>query len=149
MNQARDDERVENSPLFSPEDRDSILDPADDIHFQQQVQRLYRLTVYGRWLVVALLWVSVGLLSLWGLRSEIDLWVQNFTWVAVRYGLVYNRLPSLGLALCIGMTASVLVWQSRNILLGRPYPEQRRLEQQVRRIRQQGPSHPLWKWVCH
>jgi len=120
------------------------LDPT----FKQQVQKLHRLTVYGRWLIVGLLWLSIGSLSLWGLRAEIALWRQYFTWVAVRYGLYYNPLPTFGLALCIGMTISVLVWQSRNILLGLPPKEQRRLEQQVHRIRQQGKSHPLWKWVC-
>ena len=122
----------------------SQLDPK----FQQEVQRLYNLTVWGRWLFVGLLWLIVGSVSLWGLRSEISLLQQHFTWVAVKYGLVYNRLPALGLALCIGMTASVLVWQSRNILIGMPQEEQRRLEKQVNRIRQQGASHPLWKWIC-
>lgn len=119
-----------------------------DADFKQQVQKLHQLTVVGRWLVVGLLWLSVGSLSLWGLRYEIALLRQYFTWVAVRYGLYYNPIPTFGLALCVGMTVGVLVWQSRNILLGLPLPEQRRLEQQVCRIRQQGPSHPLWKWVC-
>ncbi len=127
-----------------PETEAANLDPT----FHEQVQRLHRLTVYGRWLVVGLLWVSIGSLSLWGLRSEIALWQQYFTWVAVRYGLYYNPLPTFGLTFCIGMTAAVLVWQSRNILVGLPNQEQRRLEQQVSRIRQQGSSHPLWKWVC-
>lgn len=119
-----------------------------DATFQQQVERLHQINVYGRWLVVALLWLSIGCLSLWGLRGEIALWLQYFTWVAVRYGLYYNPLPTLGLAFCIGMTVSVLVWQSCNILFGLPREEQRRLEKQVCRIRQQGASHPLWKWVC-
>lgn len=129
-----------------PESKAGIanLDPV----FKQQVQRLHHLKVYGRWLVVGLLWVTVAPLSLWGLRSEITLWLQYFTWVAVRYGLYYNPLPTLGLAFCIGMTVAVLIWQSRNILLGLPRQEQQRLEQQVCRIRQQGPSHPLWHWVC-
>lgn len=126
------------------ETENANLDPT----FKQQVQRLHHLTVYGRWLFVALLWISIGSLSLWGLRSEIAMWRQYFTWVAVRYGLYYNPLPTFGLAFCIGMTVAVLVWQSRNILLGLPRPEQRRLEEQVYRIRQQGSSHPLWKWVC-
>lgn len=126
------------------ETENANLDPT----FKQQVQRLHHLTVYGRWLFVTLLWISIGSLSLWGLRSEIALWQQYFTWAAVRYGLYYNPLPTFGLAFCIGMTVAVLVWQSRNILLGLPRPEQRRLEEQVYRIRQQGSSHPLWKWVC-
>lgn len=134
----------EDQPFQSAGTETANLDPT----FKQQVQRLHQLTVYGRWSVVGLLWISVAPLSLWALRSEITLWLQYFTWVAVRYGLYYNPLPTFALALCIGMTVSVLVWQSRNILLGLPRPEQRRLEQQVSRIRQQGPSHPLWKWVC-
>ena len=132
------------SQLFQSSEENANLDPI----FKQQLQRLHRLTVYGRWLFVILLWVSIGFLSLRGLRLEIVLWRQYFTWVAVRYGLYYNPVSTVGLAFCIGMTVSVLVWQSRNILMGLPRPEIRRLEQQVCRIRQQGPSHPLWKWVC-
>lgn len=132
------------TPPFSSSSSSLDNDPI----FQAEVQRLHELTVYGRWLVVGLLWLSVAPLSLWGLRREIALWLENFTWAAVRYGLVYNRLPAIGLGLCMGMTLAVLVWQSRNILLGLPRKEQLRLEQQVRRIRQQGPSHPLWRLVC-
>jgi hypothetical protein len=126
----------------------AIFSAINDPHFKHQVRKLHQLTIYGRWLFVLLLWLSIGALSLWGLRAEIALWRQHFTWAALRYGLAYNRLPTLGLGLCIGMTTAVLVWQSRNILWGMSHTEQKRLEQQVRRIRQQGSSHPLWKWVC-
>ncbi|HCF28439.1 MAG TPA: hypothetical protein DEV81_14830 [Cyanobacteria bacterium UBA11049] len=132
-------EQPQEQPLSSVE-----LDPI----FKQQVQKLYNLILYGRWLVVAFLWLSVGSLSLWGLRSEIALWLQYFTWVAVRFALYYNPLPTFGLTVCLVMTISVIVWQSRNILLGLPPEEQRRLEQQVQKIRQQGATHPLWKWIC-
>lgn len=148
MNQARDNESRDHLASSYGQDTDLALTATDDPIFQAQVQRLHQLTVYGRWLVVGLLWLSVGALSLWSLRSEIALLQEYFTWVAVRYALIYNRLAAIGLGLCIGMTTAVLFWQSRNILLGRSLPEQRRLEQQVRRIRQQGSSHPLWKWVC-
>ena len=119
-----------------------------DATFQIEVQRLHKLTVYGRGLTVILLWISVGSLSIWGLRREIALWLEHFTWVAVRYGLSFHRWPTLGLGLCLGMTLGVLTWQSRNMVRGLPLREKQGLEQQVRRIRQQGPSHPLWKWVC-
>ena len=132
-------EQPQEQPLSSVE-----LDPI----FKQQVQKLYNLILYGRWLVVVFLWLSVGSLSLWGLRSEIALWLQYFTWVAVRFALYYNPLPTIGLTVCLVMTISVIVWQSRNILLGLPPEEQRRLEQQVQKIRQQGATHPLWKWIC-
>ncbi|MBD2497360.1 hypothetical protein [Nostoc sp. FACHB-280] len=122
----------------------SINDPS----FAKQVQKLHQLTVYGRWLFVAFLWLLIAPVSLWNLRSEIALWQQYFTWVAVRYGLISHPLSTLGLSFCIAMTVSVLVWQSRNILMGLPQLEKERLEKQVCRIRQQGPSHPLWKFIC-
>lgn len=120
----------------------------DDPLFRQQVQSLHQLTVYARWLFVCLLWISIGSLSLWGLRYPISLLSEYFTWSGLRYSLFFYRWPTLGLAVCIAMTISVLSWQSRNILLGIPENELRKLEQQVQRIRQQGKSHPLWKWVC-
>ncbi|MBD2359983.1 MULTISPECIES: hypothetical protein [unclassified Anabaena] len=122
--------------------------PGNEQSLAQQVQKLHQLTVYGRWLFVGFLWLTIAPLCLWNLRSEISLWQQYFTWAAVRYGLFYHPLSAIGLAFCIGMTTSVLVWQSRNILLGLPRQEQQRLEKQVFQIRQQGPTHPLWKWVC-
>ncbi|WP_293147162.1 MULTISPECIES: hypothetical protein [unclassified Microcoleus] len=118
----------------------------NDPNFQIEVQRLHKLTVYGRWLTVILLWISVGSLSIWGLRREIALWLEHFTWAAVRYGLYFHRWSALGLVLCLGMTLVVLR-QSRNVR-GLQEREKQGLEQQVRRIRQQGPSHVLWKWVC-
>lgn len=116
--------------------------------FQQEVDRLHQVTVYARWLVVSLLWLTVGALSLWALRETIMLLWEDFTWAAIRYGLVFNRVAAVGLAVCIGSTVGVLLWQSRNILWGLPVKERARLEQQVWRIRQQGSSHPLWKMVC-
>ena len=121
---------------------------SQDFVFQQQVQKLHRVIVYSRWMVVGLLWLVLAPLSLWGLRSEISLWREHFTWAALRYGLVYNRLWAIALGICVGMTVAVLVWQSRNILLGLPRSHQAYLEKQVLQIRQQGKSHPLWKWVC-
>ncbi|MUH01430.1 hypothetical protein F7734_57860 [Scytonema sp. UIC 10036] len=119
-----------------------------DLCFAQQVLRLHQLQVGARWLFVSFLWLTLAPVCLWNLREEIVLWRQYFTWVAVRYGLYYHPLSTLGLSFCIGMTLAVLIWQSRNILFGIPEDEKQRLEKQVFQIRQQGPSHPLWKWVC-
>ncbi|MBW4444412.1 MAG: hypothetical protein KME10_24970 [Plectolyngbya sp. WJT66-NPBG17] len=118
-----------------------------DPKFQAAVQRLHRATVIGRWLVAIGLWSTIGALSLWGLRYPISLMLDYFTWAALRNGLISNLPATVGLGLCIGMTLSVLIWQSRNILFGLPIDEQRRLEKAVLRIRQQGQSHPLWKWI--
>ena len=118
-----------------------------DPNFQAVVQRLHKLTVYGRWLTVLGLWLTVGSVSLWSLRYPISLLRDYFTWAAVRWALVFQPLPALGLGLCVAMTIAVLVWQSRNILVGLPRLERQRLEKQVLKIREQGSSHPLWKWV--
>lgn len=121
---------------------------ADNSNFAHQVQRLHRLTVYFRWSFVVVLWLLIAPLALWNLRADIALWQQYFTWTAVRYALYFQPWATLGLSFCIGMTIAVLVWQSRNIIWGLPSNEIKRLEKQVMRIRQQGPSHPLWKWIC-
>ncbi|AFY47287.1 hypothetical protein Nos7524_1408 [Nostoc sp. PCC 7524] len=132
--------------MAQPEEPETF---SNDQSLAQQVHRLHQLTVYGRWLFVSFLWLTIAPLCLWNLRAEIALWQQYFTWVGVRYGLLYHPLSAIGLAFCIGMTASVLVWQSRNILVGLPQDEKQRLEKQVFQIRKQGPSHPLWKWVIN
>ncbi|MGQ9870526.1 hypothetical protein [Leptodesmis sp.] len=127
-------------PAATSED---LLDPL----FREQVDRLHRVTVYARWIFAGILWLTVGSISLWGLRYPISLLREYFTWSAVRYGLVFNPYPAFGLFLCLGVTLGILVWQIRNWLFGLPKRERKRLEQAVLRIRQQGPSHPLWKFV--
>ncbi|MEO0837385.1 MAG: hypothetical protein AAF063_00580, partial [Cyanobacteria bacterium J06643_5] len=63
---------------------------SSDSSFNQQVQRLHELTVYGRWLVVIFLWLTVAPLCLWELRTEIELLREYFTWASVRYGLFFH-----------------------------------------------------------
>lgn len=132
------------SPPIEPEPEFS----AGDRTFQRQLQRLHQVSVYSRWFLVGLLWVTVAPWSLWSLRSELALWRDYFTWTAVRYGLAFNLVPTVGLTLCIALTVSTLIWQSRNILFGIPTRQRQRLKQRLRKIRQQGKSHPLWYWVC-
>jgi hypothetical protein len=122
---------------------------AQDPVFQQQVMRLYQLTVYSRWCFVGFLWLVIAPICLWHLRSEIAMWLDYFTWTAVRYTIIYNRFASIGLSLCIAWTVSTLLWQSDHILRGIPPEERRSLEKQVLRIRRQGKKHFLWKWVCN
>jgi hypothetical protein len=135
-------------PHSLPNSLDSLDHFKKDPDFQAQVQRLHKLTLYSRWVVISLLWLIVAPLSLWGLRNEIPLWLDYFTWTAVRYSLLYNPLSALGLALCVSSTLGTLIWQSRNALLGLPASDLKRLEKQVLKIRTQGKSHPLWRRVC-
>lgn len=117
-------------------------------HFQAQVERLHELTLWWRWFLVGMLWLTVGSLSLWQLRGDLSLLSEHFTWVSLRYALAFNRGAAVGLGLCLGMTLAVLMWQTRNILWGRSQAWQKRLERRVWHIRIQGQTHPLWRWVC-
>jgi hypothetical protein len=119
------------------------LDPI----FKNQMANLYRLNVYSRWAVIGLLWLTVGTYSLWELRYPISLIQEEFTWAAVKYGLMFQPIPALGLCLCVGVMTGTLVWQSRNMLWGMSTKEHQQLIKQVGEIRKQGDSHPLWKLV--
>lgn len=115
--------------------------------FERKVAKLHRLTVYGRWLFVLVSWFTLGLYALWHLKDEIALWFDYFTWAAVYYTFHFNFVPTLCLAFCVGITISVLIWQSRNIISGLPADEQRGLARRVKKIEAQGQKHPLWRWI--
>ncbi|HHP7231245.1 MAG TPA: hypothetical protein ACFCUY_10355 [Xenococcaceae cyanobacterium] len=120
---------------------------SSDPYFHRKVQKFYQLSLYFRWILVGISWLTFGVYGIWGLRAEISLWLDYFTWAAVRYGLAFNIIPTICLAFCIGLTLSVLVWQSRNILWGLPPKEKRNLERQVEYILSKGDRHPLYKWL--
>lgn len=115
-----------------------------DFSQKRQLQQLRRILWRRWWLTVVGLWLTVGSLSLWSLRSELVLLRQHFTWTALRYGLFYHRLAALGLGLCLGLTVALLVTESRYLLFGLAKEEQHRLEIWLQRINRQGPRHPLW-----
>lgn len=115
--------------------------------FQQQVDRLFRLTLYSRWILAISFWLLLAPLSLWGLRREIPLWRDHFTWTSLRYGLIYNPLSALGLALCMSATIAVLLRQTRYSLFGLSRSDRKQFEKKLFKIRQQGKTHPLWKWL--
>ncbi|MGD1918720.1 MAG: hypothetical protein ACFCAD_07415 [Pleurocapsa sp.] len=115
--------------------------------FQHKVDKLYRLSVCGRWLVAIFSWLTLGVYAIWNLRAEIALCLDYFTWAAVYYGLHFNFLPTLCLAFCIGTTVSVVLWQSRNLIWGLPETERRKLERHVKKIMAKGTKHPLWKLI--
>lgn len=123
---------------------DIEIDPV----LKHQIERLYRLIVYARWSAIVLLWSTVGVYSLWGLRHPIELIHEYFTWAAVKSGLYFEPIPAIGFSVCVTMTASTLVWQTRNTLWGISRQEREHLTKQVCQIRHQGRSHPLWKAVA-
>lgn len=118
-----------------------------DVDLNKQIHRLYQLKLYGRWLLVVLCWLFVGPWLLWQFREDLSLIQENFTWVAIRYGLAFQLIPTLGLFICIGLTASTLVWQSIHLIWGLSPKEKLQLEAQVKTIQAIGPRHPFWRWL--
>lgn len=140
------DERPdEYSSSNSNTDQDEPLqrDPA----FIQAIDRLHRLNVVGRWLTLLMIWLTVGGWSLWQLRKTWQILQDYFTWSAIRVGLMFHPIAAVGLGLCIGLTLSTLIGQSRNLIWGLPDYEQVALRVRVLKIQQQGRSHPLWNRV--
>ncbi|MBE9176438.1 hypothetical protein IQ225_15985 [Synechocystis salina LEGE 06155] len=109
--------------------------------------RLYQAGVYGRWLVVALLWCTLIPWSLWQFREDIVLLQDHFTWVAIRYGFAFQLVPAFTLFASIGFTGAVLVRQSCHLLWGLSIKERNNLIRGTARIRKIGPRHPLWRWL--
>jgi len=112
-----------------------------------QLRRLHEISVCGRWLFVGLCWLLLAPWSLWSLREGLELAWERFTWATIHYHLGAHPWATLGLAFCVGSTAAVLVWQSRNILFGLSRHDLRRLERQLERIHRLGRRHPLWRWL--
>jgi hypothetical protein len=134
----------DNGDSLSESSSEVLVDPL----LERQVQRLIEVQTYLRWIFDGFLWLTLGTASIWALRSDIELWIATFTWAAVRISLAFHRLPFLGLGICVAMTLSTLVWQSSIILWGINQREKRSLIDQVKRIKDKGKSHPLWRWVC-
>lgn len=134
-------------PIDSQNQADNLND-LNDVLLERQVQRLIVVQTYLRWIFDLFLWLTLGTASIWALRADIELWIATFTWAAVRITLAYNRLPMLGIGLCVAMTLATLVWQSSIIIWGINPREKRSLLQQIDRIKQKGRDHWLWRWVC-
>lgn len=120
----------------------------DPAILKRQVQRLVQVQTWMRWAWVVFLWLTLGSFCLWYLRADIALWLDYFTWSAVRVSLQRDRFVFLGLGLCVAMTLSTLVWQSWNIIFGIRKSEYKFLVKQVKDIQTQGSKHFLWHWVC-
>ena len=111
----------------------------------QKVQRLIAVQVRLRWLLVIFMWLTVGTMSLWQLRADISMWLEFFTWAAVRVAIRHEQFAFLGLGLCTALTLSTLIRQSWNILFGLSKQEYADLVKTVQKIEERGVKHWLWR----
>jgi hypothetical protein len=119
----------------------------DQTNLNQHIDRLYQFSIYRRWFIIICLWLTIGVYSLWTLRREIALWIDDFTWVAVRYALAYNKLAAIGLGFCLGFTLATLISQSIHILQGYSPRQKYLLEQKVLNIQAKGQKNFLYRWI--
>ncbi|MBV5260587.1 hypothetical protein FLX56_19430 [Synechococcus moorigangaii CMS01] len=114
-----------------------------DNHLSPLATKLVKLTIFGRWLMVVLLWLILGSYSVWALRPEFPLWQDYLTWAVVRLSLGYHFWASVALSICIAYTCGVLVWHSQKLLRGWSAQERYRFNQWAERLAQNR-HHWLW-----
>lgn len=119
----------------------------DKFILEPKVEKYYKIIIYRQWLIVLILWLTLGIFAIWDLREEINLWQEYFTWSALRYALAYHRISTLCLSICIGLPLGLLIRQSKEILWGISAQEKYRLKQEVEKICDQGKTHPLYKFL--
>ncbi|MEO0868336.1 MAG: hypothetical protein AAFY17_07780 [Cyanobacteria bacterium J06642_11] len=133
--------------MTSSNDSSKIHTPYSNVATEQAIEALRQHSLTLWWRLTALVWLTIGPLTLWQLRVEIGLLLDYFTWAAVYYGLKFNLLGALGFFFCIGLASTVVVRELRHLTFGLSPLERRRLETQLAKIRKQGESHPLWSLV--
>ena len=111
------------------------------------LEKLYRLTIYIRWLFVLFAWLTLGSYGFWQLRGDYQLWRDYFTWTAVRYALAFNPVAAFCLFLCLGLTGAVLIRHSLYLLFGISSTQQEYFRQQAQKIYSKGATHPFYTWV--
>jgi hypothetical protein len=134
--------RIQNQPVIeqnSAEEAQSI---------EPEIEYLRQHMMRSWWWICLAIWLSVGGLSLWWLRSDLQALLEYFTWAALKFMLVYNRAAAMGLGLCFGLTLALLYAESRHIVLGLSKGERLQLTHRLEKIRAQGPSHPQWSVIC-
>lgn len=85
---------------------------------RRSLKKFYRRQIYLKWLIVAGCWSILLPIIIWGLRTEIELLKDYFTWTALRYSLAFNLPYTLLLVICLWLALRTLFWQIKNALFG-------------------------------
>ncbi len=114
----------------------------------QQVAKLRRIDMILRWLLLLLLWLTVGIWSCWQMRASIQQLSEYFSMTGLRYSLFFNFWSGgVGLIFCMSLTLSSLLWQIGYSLWKVSPRERQQLEARVRQIQNQGSKHPYSRWI--
>jgi hypothetical protein len=114
----------------------------------QQVAKLRRIDMFLRWLLILLLWLTIGAWSCWQMRASIQQLSEYFSMTGLRYSLFFNLWGGgAGLIFCISLTLSSVLWQIGHSLWKVSPRERHQLEVRVQQIQNQGSKHPYWRWM--
>ena len=133
--------------MTSSKGSNNINNTRTNVATEKAIEALRQHALTTWWRLTVIVWLTVGPLTLWQLRSEISLLLDYFTWTSVYYGLKYNFLGSLGFFFCVGLASTLMVREIRHLTFGLSTIERKRLENQLAQIQRQGASHPLWSLV--
>ena len=115
---------------------------------EREIKKLYRLHIYGRWLIVFVCCLLILPWSIWQLEESISLCLEHCTWATIRLGMEFHPLATVGISFCLGLITSVLLWQSSSILRGGLSERQKYyLTQKIIKIRQKGGQYWLYNWI--
>jgi len=115
---------------------------------EADIEKLYKIRIYGRWLLVLISWITLMPWGLWQFRETISLCQEHCTWSAIRLGMEFNPGGTLAITFCIGFLTSVLIWQSSHILRGGLSDKEKYyFRQEAKKIRSEGTKNPLWHWL--
>lgn len=118
----------------------------DNTISDQEIERLHQLTVYGRWICVAISWIFILPWALWQLRETISLCQEYCTWAAIRVAMEFDSWATVGLIFCFAFATSVLVWQSSYILRGELSPKEKYyFTEKIHKIKKKGKNYWLYK----
>lgn len=110
-------------------------------------QQVYLAYQSGLFKAMGLVWLVMGIPSLWALREDLLRLVRYFTWTGLRFSLLYKpSWPSFGILFCLIFTLYVLMSQSRYEVLGLMDTERQLLETVAVRLRRLPQHHYLRRY---
>jgi hypothetical protein len=119
-----------------------------DSNLDQQVAKLRRVDMYLRWLLVLLLWLTLGVWSCWEMRESLLQLTEYLSLTGLKYSLFFHLWGGGGgLILCLSLTVSSMLWQIGQSFWRLSSRERQILETRVQKIQEQGAKHPLWRWI--
>jgi hypothetical protein len=119
-----------------------------DLDLDQQIAKLRRVDMCLRWLLILLLWLTLGVWSCWEMRASLLQLTEYLSLTGLKYSLFFHLWGGGGgLILCLSLTVSSILWQIGQSFWQISPRERQVLATRVQQIQDQGSKHPFWRWI--